>query len=156
MRQPEGFVEPRKEHLVCCLNKPLYGAMQAGHIWYNTLGQSFEELGYQQSEADPCVRVREVGDEYTLMSTYTDDVFGALLTHEGVKKAKQEIAQRWEISDAEDYELFLGVTVDIDEKIGDTSISQRPYFECVLQFFGLWDLPPKSTSFPPGLTLQQA
>ncbi len=32
MRQPEGFAVPGKEHLVCRLNKPLYGTMQAGHI----------------------------------------------------------------------------------------------------------------------------
>ncbi len=93
------------------------------HIWYYTLGKLFEKMGYQQLEANPCVRVHEVGDKNTLTSTYTDDVFGASTTREGVKKAKQDILERWEISNAEDYELFLGVTVDIDKKIGNTSIS---------------------------------
>ena len=29
MRQPEGFVEPGKEHLVCCLNRSIYGLKQS-------------------------------------------------------------------------------------------------------------------------------
>jgi Reverse transcriptase (RNA-dependent DNA polymerase) len=31
MRQPEGFIEPGKEHLICKLQCSLYGTMQAGH-----------------------------------------------------------------------------------------------------------------------------
>ena len=29
MAQPEGFVEPGQEHLVCCLKKSLYGLKQS-------------------------------------------------------------------------------------------------------------------------------
>jgi len=33
MEQPEGFVEPRKKHLVCHLKKSHYGLKQALRQW---------------------------------------------------------------------------------------------------------------------------
>ena len=33
MEQPEGFVEPGKEKLVCRLKKSLYGLKQAPRLW---------------------------------------------------------------------------------------------------------------------------
>ena len=33
MRQPEGFAEPGKEHLVCRLKRSIYGLKQSPHCW---------------------------------------------------------------------------------------------------------------------------
>lgn len=33
MKQPEGFIEPGTEHLVCKLKKLIYGTMQGSHDW---------------------------------------------------------------------------------------------------------------------------
>ena len=37
MRQPEGFIEPGKEHLVCHLKWSIYGLKQSPHCWNHTL-----------------------------------------------------------------------------------------------------------------------
>ena len=37
MKQPEGFVEPGKDHMVCKLKKGLYGLKQLGRVWHQTL-----------------------------------------------------------------------------------------------------------------------
>ena len=37
MRQPKGYEEPGKEHLLAKLRKGLYGLKQAGWEWYATL-----------------------------------------------------------------------------------------------------------------------
>jgi hypothetical protein len=34
MEQPEGFSQPRQEHLVCKLKKFLYGLKQSPRQWY--------------------------------------------------------------------------------------------------------------------------
>ena len=52
---------------------------------------AYEALGYYKSIANPCVHSRVNGNEYTVTSTYTDDVFGASSTEEGAAKAKEEI-----------------------------------------------------------------
>ena len=55
MKQPEGFVEPGYEDHVAKLVHTIYGTMQGGHDWYETLSTTFNELGYTTSHADPCI-----------------------------------------------------------------------------------------------------
>ena len=40
MQQPEGFVVPGKEHMVCKLTRSLYGLKQAPRQWYKSLTPS--------------------------------------------------------------------------------------------------------------------
>src|SRR5271155_674976 len=91
MKQPEGFVEPGYEDYVAKLVHTIYGTMQGGHDWYETLGTTFDELGYTTSRADPCVRLKEGDGKYTITDTYTDDVFGASKNDEEIKERKDKI-----------------------------------------------------------------
>lgn len=58
MWQPKGFVKQGEEMKVCLMKRGLYGFVQSGHIWYNTLAKEYSSLGYRSSKADPCVRSR--------------------------------------------------------------------------------------------------
>ena len=40
MKQPEGFVVPSKEHMVCKLTRSLYGLKQAPRQWYKKFAPS--------------------------------------------------------------------------------------------------------------------
>lgn len=48
MHQPEGFIESGKEHLVCKLAKILYGLKQASRVWYQTLCDFLESMGFRR------------------------------------------------------------------------------------------------------------
>ena len=52
MKQPEGFVEPGYEDYVCKLVHTIYGTMQGGHDWYETLGGTFDKLKYTASRCN--------------------------------------------------------------------------------------------------------
>ncbi|CAK5276897.1 unnamed protein product [Mycena citricolor] len=56
MKQPRGFEKKGEESKVCLLLRPLYGLVQAGHIWYKLLASGYKTLGYSENAADPCVR----------------------------------------------------------------------------------------------------
>ena len=43
MKQPEGFVEEGKKHLVCCLNCSIYGLKQSPHCWNHALDSQLRE-----------------------------------------------------------------------------------------------------------------
>ena len=58
MQQPDGYVIPGKDHLVCKLKKLLYGLKQSPRCWYNAFHTYVESIGFQQSAADPCVYIR--------------------------------------------------------------------------------------------------
>lgn len=47
MKQPEGFVEPGYEDYVAKLVHTIYGTMQGGHDWYQTLSGTYDDLGYK-------------------------------------------------------------------------------------------------------------
>lgn len=71
MKQPEGFVEPDYEDYVCKLIHTIYGTMQGGHDWYRTLGETYNQLRYKTSQADPCVWFKKEDGNYisTLMTS---------------------------------------------------------------------------------------
>ena len=87
MKQPEGFVEPGYEDYVAKLVHMIYGTMQGGHDWYETINATFKELRYTTSHADPCVWFKEI------------------------RKRKGEIGKVWDIKDVGETEHFLGMQV---------------------------------------------
>src|ERR1700678_2219223 len=93
MKQPKGFVEPGYEDYVAKLVHTIYGTMQGGHDWYQTLSGTYDDLGYTTSRADPCIRFKKEGENYTLTDTYTDNTFGASSSDEEAKRRKDEIGK---------------------------------------------------------------
>ena len=153
MKQPEGFIEVGFEDHVAKLVHTIYGTMQGGHDWYETLCSTYDELGYITSRADPCVRIKEENGNYTITNTYTDDTFGASNNEEEERRRKEEISKVWEIKDVGETEYFLGMRVQQDLDTGTVRLSQRPYWEHVLNRFSLEHITPRNTPLPVGIVL---
>lgn len=58
MKQPEMFVVPGKEHLVCLLKKSVNGLKQAPRLWYGRFDRTLGHMGFKPSRADRCVYVK--------------------------------------------------------------------------------------------------
>ena len=58
MQQPVGYVQPGKEHLVCKLNKSIYGLKQSPRCWNKTFRDHMGFIKFTQSTADPCVFIK--------------------------------------------------------------------------------------------------
>ena len=63
MEQPEGYLKPSEDHLVCKLKKLLYGLKHSSRFWKKTFRESIEKIGFTQASADLCVFI---GKEDTL------------------------------------------------------------------------------------------
>ncbi len=153
MKQPEGFVEPGFEDYICKLVHTIYGTMQGAHDWYETLTDTYNKLGYITLRADPCVRYKRENGDYTLTDTYTDDVFGMSTTDEEIKRRKHEMGKEWEIKDVGESEYFLGMCVQQDLELGTIRLTQRPYWEHVINRFDLGHIPLRNTPLPVGILL---
>ena len=68
MQQPDGYVKPGEEHLVC---KSLYGLMQSSRCWNKAIWECIEKTGFIQVSADPCVFIRK--DVLTIIGVHVDD-----------------------------------------------------------------------------------
>ena len=57
MEQPEGYIVPGKEHMVCRLKRSIYGLKQAPRCWNYALDKRLKEMGFKQTSGDPCLYV---------------------------------------------------------------------------------------------------
>ena len=73
MQQPEGYITPGSEDLVCRLKKSLYGLKQSPRCWNKEFQEYMKSTGFTQCTADPCVFVRVIGDNLTIVAVYVDD-----------------------------------------------------------------------------------
>ena len=62
--------------------------------------------------ADPQIHSKLIGDEFTLTSTWTDDVLGASSTTEGEEIAKNQLKSSYDIKDIGEAKLILGMHID--------------------------------------------
>lgn len=59
--QPQGFVAPGMDNMVCKLNKAIYGLKQAPRGWYAALHSYFLQNGFQRSANDPTLYTKRNG-----------------------------------------------------------------------------------------------
>ena len=69
MQQPEGFVVPGKEQMVCKLSRSLYGLK-----WYKKFDSFMTKSGFCKAEKDPCCYFKKYTDSYVFLLLYVDDM----------------------------------------------------------------------------------
>ena len=74
MQQPEGFAMPGKEHLVCKLERTIYGLKQSPHAWYVRLHAHLHNNRFSRSTVDHSVYVRHEGEKFMIILVYVDDL----------------------------------------------------------------------------------
>ena len=144
MSQPEGFVTKGREHLVCRLKKSLYGLKQSPRCWNTALDQLLKEIGFVQSESDPCI-YRESSGELFLLGVYIDDIVMASKSQARLKEVKKSLAKRFDIKDLGKLHHFLGMKIIQDEATGKVWVGQQAYTESLLRKFGMEDAKPVAT-----------
>ena len=63
MEQPVGFMKKGNEDKVCKLHKSLYGLKQAPREWNKALVDVLAQVGFCQSDIDPCLLIRRSSNE---------------------------------------------------------------------------------------------
>lgn len=141
MQQPEGYDDGSGR--VCLLKKSLYGLKQAPRCWNTTIINYFKEIGFEVSEADPCLFKRERSNGKLLVALYVDDglIAGSNegLIDEFIKELKEKFAMT-----NKPVSYYLGMEVEVREG-GDIRIHQTSYVKKILKRFGMENCKPVST-----------
>ena len=135
MSQPECFISPGKEKLVCRLKKSIYGLKQSPRCWNTVLDKQLKTMGFIQTITDPCV-YRATGGEPVYIGVYVDDIIIAAKSNRKLAKLKTELAQKFDIKDMGKLHHFLGMKVTQKDD-GSVWIGQPAYTERLLENFGL-------------------
>jgi hypothetical protein len=62
MDQPEGFIVPAKEDLVCKLKRSLYGLKQPLRQWYKRFDSFIRAHDFKRSDYDRCIYTKFVDE----------------------------------------------------------------------------------------------
>ena len=74
MKHSEGFEIKGKEHLVCKLNRSLYGLKQSPRCWNEALNSQLKKMHFKQLENDPCMYTLTSGGETFIAAVYVGDI----------------------------------------------------------------------------------
>ncbi|RKK17238.1 hypothetical protein BFJ67_g17769, partial [Fusarium oxysporum f. sp. cepae] len=137
--QPQGFDD--KSGKVFRLRKALYGLKQSPRIWYQTLSDFLETLGFKPLNADVGVFIRGT----TYIAVYVDDLLIAGPDKEEIRQIKAALSKKFEMTDLGPCQYYLGMSVRRDRRNKAIFLSQRAYVEKVLREFDMWESKPVTT-----------
>lgn len=144
MTQPEGFVVPGKEHLVCKLNRSLYGLKQSPKCWNTVLDEFLKSLGFTRSTADSCVYVRWKDNSKMMIAVYVDDICIMSDTDTQMTEVKSALSARFKMTDLGELHHCIGIVVK-RENNSSLHLSQTPYIRQLLKRFDMENCNPVST-----------
>lgn len=144
MEQPEGYIKPGEEHLVCKLKKSIYGLKQSPRCWSKTFTGFMMEVGFKQSTSDPCVFVRS-REELEILAVYVDDLILITESTESMNELKMALEDRYKMKDMGELSYILGVSVIQDKEKNCVFLHQKHYIEAMLQKYGMDNANPVAT-----------
>jgi hypothetical protein len=146
LEQPEGFNQPEQEHLICKLNKSLYGLKQSPRQWYKRFDSYMIKIGYRRCEYDYCVYVRGLDDgSFIFLLLYVDDMLITAKSIVKVNKLKVLLGKEFDMKDLGTTKKIHGMEIHKDRDAKRLWLSQASYVKKVLERFSMENAKPVST-----------
>jgi hypothetical protein len=153
MDQPEGFIVPGKEDLVCKLKMSLYGLKQSPRQWYKRFDSFMLSHGFKRSEFDSCVYIKFVNGSPIYLLLYVDDMLIAAKSKKDIAALKSQLSSEFEMKDLGAAKKILGMEITRDRNSGLLFLSQQNYIKKVLHRFNMHDAKSVSTPIAPHFKL---
>ncbi|CAN1217084.1 Retrovirus-related Pol polyprotein from transposon TNT 1-94 [Linum perenne] len=150
MKPPQGLTlaDP---HLVCKLNKSLYGLKQASRQWNFKLTEFLLSAGFRQSKCDYSLFTIASQGSFLAALVYVDDILLAGNNLDQITSLKQQLHSAFTIKDIGPAKFFLGLELARSSK--GISVSQRKYALELISSAGLLAGKPVFSPSEPGQRL---
>ena len=99
MKQPERYEVQGKEQLVCRLKRSIYGLKQSPRCWNMALDSHLKEMGFVQSQGDPCIYYKDTNGEKFYMGVYVDDIILAGRSESEMSQVKTNLSRKFSTKD---------------------------------------------------------
>ena len=141
------------------IDKALYGMIESSLAWFRELSKTLHEMGFTQSESDPCVFHSYINGDRTSIIVYVDDLMVLARTRERTIEIRIALEKKYEKITIKDFEstdelTYLGIQIKrtIDEQKTTTAFElfQEIYCNKMIDELGLRDIanPFESTALP--------
>ncbi|KAA3465632.1 laccase-2-like [Gossypium australe] len=108
-----GFAIPGCEAKVYKLNNALYGLKQSLRAWYERIDNHMTKMGFERSINEPTLYVKKAGNEiFLIISLYVDDLLVIGSNNKLVIVFKDQMQDKFEMSDLGEMSDFLGLKVN--------------------------------------------
>lgn len=144
--QPKDFVEEGKPHLVCKLNKSLYGLKESLRAWYQWIDTFFINKRFVKSKVDYLIYVMQSKELLLILILYVDNLIILINTLKTMDYLKAKLEKKYKMSNLEELHYCLGVEFLRDCTKKTIIMSQKNYIEEVLKRFNMEDC--KSIGIP--------
>ena len=135
--QPEGYVKKGHESYVLKLTKALYGLKQAPRVWNSKLNKTMDDLGFKRSRLDTALYYKGSEEEKVLVGIYVDDVIITGPSGNQISKFKEEMKDKFEMTDLGLLNSYLGM--EVRKSSANIFLSQRAYTNHILKVFKMND-----------------
>ena len=150
--QPEGFVTPGKEHLVCKLVKCIYGLKQAPRVWNVKFNDFILRFGFVRSKHDSCVYFRRREEEILILVIWVDDGLLCSNNKEAIADVLAFLSEHFEMLPTD---RFVGMEIERDRKTRKIYISSSAFIEKILNRFNMADCKPRVIPADPHVRLSK-
>lgn len=148
MKQPKGYHTGSQED-VCLLKRSIYGLKQAGRIWNRKITEKFKQLGYEQSEADPCLYIRNVEGVMSFILLYVDDMLVVCPNNDEYERVERYLSHHFSITCLGEVSNYLGIQVEKTSS-GSFILNQSAYIRNITNRFNMSDAKPSKIPMDPG------
>jgi Reverse transcriptase (RNA-dependent DNA polymerase) len=156
---PEGWEElvPSEcnveSDFVLPMLRTLYGTKQASRQWLKMLRSTLQDMGFKNTEADPCIFIkRPKPDKFIVLVAYVDDIFGTSNDPDLITWFVAQMKTRFEYSDLGEISKLLGNWVYRKDN-GDIYITSELAIRKLLDQYGMESCKPAPTPATPGRKL---
>ena len=139
----ETYIEIPKEYqefprAVGLLNKAIYGLVQTGRCWNNKFCNDMTAIGFEQSEADPCV-FRKIADKETgiVVVMHVDGILAHAKNQATMVRFATKLGRKFKLKDMGDAKYYMGCHITRDRKAHELKLDQRLYVKSMVEKFGV-------------------
>ena len=97
--------------LVMKLKKSIYGLRQSPRKWGTTFAKGIAEIGFIALKSDPCMYMYGSGPTHAILCMHVDDCTLAGKTPSVVKHLKEQLANKFKMTDGGPAILLLGMKI---------------------------------------------
>ena len=111
MKQPEGFSPSEGEHLVCKLNKSIYGLKQASRQWYLKFHDVITSFSFEENITNQCIYQKVSGSKICFLVLYVDDILLATNDKGLLYEVKQFLSKNFDMKDMGEASYVIGIKI---------------------------------------------
>ena len=135
---PKGFKESGMEHMVCRLERFIYGLKQASHQWYLKFDKVMTSFSFEENKFDQCIYMKVSGSKFIVLILYVDDT---LIVNSNIdlilNGTKDFLSIKFDIKNLEETSFVLGIEIHRDRYRNVLGLSQKAYIDLMLKRFNM-------------------